>query len=450
MRRPRLRDDVNARRYIDGETSRVILASDNGTFALTSRSWAVALAMDGTRDSEGLRRYAKTEGAHVELLEIERLIDELETAHLVEDAAAPSTDPPGSAPPEAAPQRRDKPIFVVDSFRLDCDGGGICCRLYPTILFSPEEAARARATLPLILDGGYEEWRVFTPEHGGRSIGRAVAVVDGRCAYLARNGLCGLHAKAGPNAKPLGCRAYPARYVDEGARIVVSPSLECPCVFRSRNAESGEPIVESGPLDPALVVDELPHRVELGGDGLAFSRSEYLAWADAHKSAPLEGDASRTLMRWGLELTRQATNDESLTRRRLAVVAHFHARLTRARANSHRSSRDFVTTLFEALDVACSLVTSSGAVVPPRDETAADETFYVHMLVAGHQLIAPSRTSLGSALEERAARIAIARALHAVREIANLEDPVYEHPLALIEAASRLLPTRAEELSDTI
>ena len=47
------------------------------------------------------------------------------------------------------------------------------------------------------------------------------------CAYLEGEGRCSLHAKGGPEAKPLGCRTFPTSFIDDGDSVRVSVAVEC-------------------------------------------------------------------------------------------------------------------------------------------------------------------------------------------------------------------------------
>ena len=196
-------------------------------------------------------------------------LDQLDAAGLL------AGDARGAVAEEDLPCPSDRPLSVLSGYRLSCDGRGGCCRQYASTLFSPVEAARARAVLPMVAGGGERHERVFSPERGAAfHAASAVAMVDGRCAYLASDDRCGLHAEAGPLAKPLGCQLFPATFVDDGDEVRVSVAVECACVLSSLDApEQGSPIIAEsacfrGDLDEAAFVSALPSRIDLTATGL--------------------------------------------------------------------------------------------------------------------------------------------------------------------------------------
>ena len=104
----------------------------------------------------------------------------------------------GGHHPDAPIARR--PVAPLEGFALVCDGSGTCCRLYPTTTFLPLDVVRARSACPSILDGGHHPERVFTPIASSAAPSwqpSAVAMIDGRCAYLDDDNRCRIHAAAG-------------------------------------------------------------------------------------------------------------------------------------------------------------------------------------------------------------------------------------------------------------
>ena len=66
------------------------------------------------------------------------------------------------------------------------------------------------------------------------------------------------------------------------------------------------------------------------------------------------------------------------------------------------------------------------------------ESFYVRALLFGHQLIHPKgKHTMASLARDRATRVLLGRALAVTANLAELEDPAFRHPLALVEACSR-------------
>ena len=68
-------------------------------------------------------------------------------------------------------------------------------------------------------------------------------------AYLDERGRCQLHGAAGPHAKPLGCRTFPAHFVDDGANNLVD-AVDTAAPGRDRNPLPWpEPIADAGPAE---------------------------------------------------------------------------------------------------------------------------------------------------------------------------------------------------------
>jgi lysine-N-methylase len=278
--RPRLSPRIRARRHLVGDRSRLVLHRPDGeVLAVGDREWAVLAAMDGTRDLEGIRAAAAAAGAAVSHAHLEAFVAQLRALGVVEDGAA---EAPTQAPPTALP--RDLPVRALPRYRFRCDGSGSCCRLFGTVLFTPLEAARARAAVPEVLDGGHHEGRVFTPERGLDDTLRAVAMRDGACAYLAADGRCRIHAAAGARHKPFGCRTFPARFVDTGREIRVTPRPECACVFDEAGDEPLTTATHGAALPPETFVPRVPDAVRMGPHTVDGPR--FVAWCDAVELPP--------------------------------------------------------------------------------------------------------------------------------------------------------------------
>ena len=182
--RPRLAAHVLARRHLVGDEERVILHDlrSGQLLQIGPREWVLLSAADGTRDVEGIVIAAAREGAPARVPAAEAFFAQLHAAGLLgaEDAgeeaspwapakpaspaASDSPAAPALDPGEGDP--RERPLEVLPDFSLHCDGRGSCCRIYASILFDPEEAARARALRPEVLGGGARHERAFTPERG--------------------------------------------------------------------------------------------------------------------------------------------------------------------------------------------------------------------------------------------------------------------------------------------
>jgi len=459
--RPRLAAHVLARRHVVGGEERVVL-HDVGAGRLVqigAREWGLVAAADGTRDLDGVVLAAAREGAHARAPALRAFLAQLHAAGMLEDGAV--EEPAGGATAEASTEGADdgaaaRPLVPLPGFGLHCDGSGSCCRFYGSVIFGPVEAARARGLMPEVLDGGARHEKVFTPERGSAPTGgAAVAYCEGRCAYLQGGGRCGLHAAGGPQAKPLGCRMFPAAFVDDGESVRVTVSVECACVLASVDRPGGEPIVPAGArargdLDPAIVVDRLDDHVTLTASAVA-PRAAFMAWerAVARRFATAADPAAAL---WALGRAVEAEGlDEAAARRAIdgargiaadEIGAWAAALARRAARRGHedaawRSEHDLVRLALRRIEAA------AGALADPETAPAAaaapaalrSERFYVEALLHGHRL-AHGRP-LSVALRDRALRVVVARAWGLLFAEAADEDPACAHPLSLVEATLR-------------
>jgi lysine-N-methylase len=351
----------------------------------------------------------------------------------------------------------ERPIERLAGYGFHCDGHGTCCQLYATVVFSPLEAARARSLKPGVLDAGDRHEHAFMPERGsGPCAGSAVALVDGRCAYLDGT-LCALHSAGGAGAKPLGCNLFPLALVDDGTRVRASVSVECACVLASVGKAGGAPILDvemrvRGDLDPAVVVDELPAEVALTGEVRA-PIAEYLRWSDAALEG-LRESFDPALSAWGLAdaievhgldparamaaISDPPALDEARAARWLAALAEKAARRAKAQ-NAWRSPKDLCRRGVSIVAAAAGLLADPdvlGAVAAGAGAAPVDEDFYLRVALFGHQLVG---YPLAVALRDRGVAIWVARAFPLAAEALypGESEPAFEHPLALVEALLR-------------
>ena len=459
--RPRLATHVLPRRHVvDGE-ERVVL-HDLGTGRLVQiglREWGLLAASDGTRDLEGIVLAAAREGAHARAPALEAFLAQLHAAGMLEDGVEePSPEATVRSAYEGEDDPAARPLEPLPDFSLTCDGSGSCCRFYGSVIFGPVEAARARALLPMVRDGGARHERVFMPERGsGPTGGAAVTYCEGRCAYLGDDDLCALHAAGGPAAKPVVCQTFPATFVDDGESVRVSVAVECACVLASVERAGGAALVPAGArvrgdLDATLVVDRLDDHVMVTA-ARVVPRAAFVAWSRAVSRAPRAPDTAAAL----LALARSVASDgldEAAAAQAMAspaamrpedveawadALAQRAARRAREDA-TWRSERDLV------LRAAGWLATAAGALAD-RETAAAlltqppaaprSEQFYLEALLHGHRLA--GGRPLAIELHDRAVRIVVARALGHVLAGAPAEemDPAAAHPLALVEAMMR-------------
>ena len=248
--------------------------------------------------------------------------------------------------------------------------------------------------------------------------GDSGAVEDGGCTYLGDGGRCRLHAAGGPEAKPLGCRTYPLRFLDVGDAIRLVPRPECACVFapsetRPLSATRGAELNPStwvprlgvravGPEDEVrpetllAFLDALPPPGEDGAEhleGLAWSLSrEGLRGNPVPRAWPDEVVIARLIERAGRLASRRAE---------LAVEDDFVGRAAGWIAAARPS---------------------------PTDRPSRGEALAVRAL-----LFAPPAGDLVTLLRETAARIRVARAL----PDESRDDPFAVAPVGVVEAIAR-------------
>lgn len=458
-RYPGLAEQALARRHVvDGE-ERLIL-HDTGTgrlLVLGPREWGLLSCADGTRDLDGIVRAGAKLGAYARAPVLQAFLEQLHAAGLIVDGEGEADAAPG--PESDAPMSASAahPLEALPDFSLRCDGSGSCCRIYPTVTFSAVEVARARAALPAVLDGGARPERAFLPERGaGPCGGAAVAMVDGRCAYLASSGRCGVQEVAGAAAKPAGCRLFPAIFVDDGESVRVSVAVECACVLASVGHGDGSALLPPaarvrGDLDPAVHVAALPARIAVR-EGVTAPRVEFLAWSRCVAAASASVEVPAVF--WALADAIDAAGlDVGAARAALAPVAPVRGSLTaealrpwlaalavRARRRVEedarwRSERDLSRLATRWLADAAAALLDSNALPGAGADTARSEAFYLRAMIHGHQLVA-GEEPLARALRGRAARLVVARAM-ALGVAGGIDDPAGAHPLALVEALLR-------------
>lgn len=403
--RPRLRSSVQARRHLRGDDVCVVLHRGSAAMKLGEREWRVVRAMDGTRDAEGIALASGVARAHVAAF-----VEALERAgFLGEDQGG--GDPAAGEPSFA----RDLPVLPLPGYRFTCDGRGACCATFATMAFTPLEAARARAAAPEIEHGGHDPDRVFTPHAGLDGSLLAVAMRDGACVYRSDAG-CRVHAAAGAEAKPLGCRTYPMRHVDVGDAIRVAPRPECDCVFASGRDEITD-ATRGADLPRALYVDRLGP-VRMGPE--TVSAQDFIRWCDARRPE----DAAA----WCAGTADAVAQDGARAEGRPGEIASLHAaaRAIAARAEQlaavladHRGPRDPLRRRVDGLLEAAARI---GEGAPAVD----DERLYLTATLFGGWLA--DEPSVELALRERGARIMLARAF---------PPGISPHPLGVVESLAR-------------
>jgi lysine-N-methylase len=461
--RPRLADHVLARRHITGGEA-VIVLHDQRTGRLVQlgpREWGLLAAADGTRDLEGVILAARREGAHARVPALRAFLEQLHGADLLAEGApddtaaeARTTAPASHAPVEPESPPDDRPLDVLPSFSLHCDGSGSCCRIYASVIFGPVEAARARALFPEIQGGGDRHEKVFLPDHGSAPTGgSAVTLVDGRCAYLGESGHCAIHARAGGPAKPIGCNLFPASFLDDGERVAVSASVECACILASVGRDGGAPLIAPearfrGDLDPSVFVASLPETLAITAAKSA-NRADVRAWSRRTGALTPPADLARTL--WalaaaieedGLDADPTPSFQTPLAIDPAQILPWIQALALRAARRVRedavwRSPHDLARLASSWIaDAAAELLSPQAlSLASPTAEVAVSEAFYLRAALHGYKLFGD--LPLTTTLRDRAVRLVVARALPTIFARTGATDPACAHPLALVEAMLR-------------
>ena len=117
------------------------------------------------------------------------------------------------------PASKPRPLLVRPGARFRCAGDGLCCTdLHALGPLTRSEAREMRALIP-----GSVQYHPDV-EAPCMRFGQG-----GGCAQLQRGGLCGVHARFGAEAKPVGCRRFPYGLLNtpEGGRVTTEH--RCPC-----------------------------------------------------------------------------------------------------------------------------------------------------------------------------------------------------------------------------
>lgn len=393
---------------------------------LDRRAFELLKCADGTRDHEGIVLAAMRAGAFRKLEEIEMLLGPLDQAGLL----AEGIEAPGQ-PAESRPEA-SRPLRSLPGFQFGCDGTGACCRQYASVAFTADDADRARRVGLATTSDDLRAERLFLPLVGMvRSERMAMTLVDGQCLQLEASGKCGLHARGGPESKPVGCRVFPATLVDDGSELRASVAVECDCVVTSA-VNSTEDTPGTGLVDPTwqcagdlpagLTVRSLPEMIVLS-EGRSAARSNYVSWADG---AALSEDAIDACLELARELDPKGEAD-ALARHvtRLAEVMQSAA----AAADAWRSERDRTRRIRSVVASAAAAVAARGVELVTPSAHAPLERFALRAALFGHQLA--GEVPVAEGLHGLGAKLLIAR------EVASSGPKDLGHALPLVMAAVR-------------
>lgn len=404
--RPRLGAHVSARRHVVDGRALIVLHAGDRLLQIGDREWAALEAADGTRDLEGIGIATAQRGTPVRADHLRTFFDQLAELGLLADH-----DEPDPAPAFA----RSLPVRPLPGYHFSCDGSGGCCSQYDTIVFTPLDRARAQATLP-------ERSPVFVPERGSTSSLTVVTRAEGSCSFLDPDGRCAIHARAGVEAKPAGCRSFPSRYVDVGDHIRVVPRPECACVFASLDRE-GEALTR------ARTGDELPPeqyvpRAAVTREAVAFF--DRMAAHEASDWAAFVWSLAAHLGAHGIGGDAPAITLDPPVWPHLDRVRASAERLARVHC-AWRAEHDVVRRGVEWVQAALSRIEDD---LPPAREPR-DEAFYVRATL--YAVPGGAGASAADELRERAIAMWIARAFGDDARATTQG----QHPIAIVEALAR-------------
>jgi len=166
-------------------------------------------------------------------------------------------------------------LALVDE-RYQCTGCGDCCRGWSVPLL-PGEGDRFRTLAAALIPVE----RLKGAIHGARAGGVAVEALGGaggRCAALADDDRCVVHAEHGGDAKPLACRLFPFTFVATPSEVRVSLSFACPAVIDGEGPLLAEQRADVEALYKAI--EGSPYRMSVDGE-VALTETRALPWADA-------------------------------------------------------------------------------------------------------------------------------------------------------------------------
>lgn len=451
--RHRLSPFAFARKHVSGGRAQIALFDQRrpGAFYPGAKGWAVLEALDGSRDLDGVRAVLARRYPALTKEELEAFVASAAAQGIVE-GVADEPDDPASVRARASTEEEiplAATIRTLPGFALACDGRGSCCRLYPSIVASPLEAANARSAMPDVLDAGEDEARAFFPERGSDRRSLSIALVDGACAYLQKDGGCGVHARRGEEQKPLGCRTYPLSHVFDGSAVREAPVVECACVIASGldRASGVEAERTRAELDPRVVVERLPSRVLVSrASGRYAPVEEIRAWCDrALDRAPEDVPsalfaASRAL--GGGELAEawpaSAPLSEDERARVVACAAALGASASRRLEELAPSGLALANVVLQGISIACEIVaTDLDALSVVSDALHASERFWLRGILFGLDLVHGRDESLADALFDRGFRVIVARAMAVAFSLADVTDPAVRYPIAVLGATVR-------------
>lgn len=123
-------------------------------------------------------------------------------------------------------------FIIAPEENYECVQCGQCCSDFWEIPIDPESADRIQELDISQIRPSLRYYEPFkkSPLDPERTI---IKQVDGRCCFLIKQRLCGLHYHFGSVSKPRVCRQFPYIYVHTPDGIVVTSSFACPQVQKN-------------------------------------------------------------------------------------------------------------------------------------------------------------------------------------------------------------------------
>jgi len=428
---PRLADHVRARQYIRDGVPRIVLHAANAgeVVSLERETWIVLQCADGTRTLEGITLAATRAGVRAKASAVEQLFRALdEHGLLAEGPPAYGTKP--ELPPRRSPPERA--VVALPEVTWRCDGRGACCSLFASVLWTPEEVMQAHVAWPEFSIGALAIDEVFLPDRGSAPHPLLVSsTVDGACCFLAPDGRCGLHARAGAGSKPWGCRIYPLRLVDDGVEVRASLVTECACTLRLP-VEGGEPVLAPdiarvADLPPRPGIDMLPEDVPWTME-TSVPRAALRDWIRARWDEPWPDD----LAAWLWQLAATSSESPALSDDALALSEELLARC--AREVAWRSRDEPVLAAMQWIaGAALELVQREPPAAADAHERAVEHRY---LRAAWWGYVDAGAKPWDAWLRDRALRMWAARTMRS-RRPAVLQGPAYDEPLAVVDGIMR-------------
>lgn len=212
---PALRGDLEVELRPDGQVD-VRDPRLFNLFTLDASYLDIAKHFDGERDAKAISEVlADEEGVVSNAREVKQIASELESLLLLDTPssaeATPSSDniAPHSLLEGVRKKLRVLPDIVPES-NWSCRACGACCHGLAVELTEEEESRIDVSLYQDIL--GEESFAVdalIDPEEPAKRILRQRAEDNKACIFLGEDGLCSIHARQGPEAKPDACQVFP-------------------------------------------------------------------------------------------------------------------------------------------------------------------------------------------------------------------------------------------------